>query len=120
MRVVRHGNRLPKEAVDALSLEVFKARLDGALGNLVWWEVSLPMAEGAEPDGLYGPFQPKPLYDSITSLQLCPAINSQNSPCHTTDTDQCCCFYFSFPTSAICIELILQDFHCMYLYLCSY
>ena len=27
------------------SLEVLKARLDGALGNLVWWKVSLPMAE---------------------------------------------------------------------------
>ncbi|GAB0178051.1 hypothetical protein GRJ2_000270400 [Grus japonensis] len=35
MRVVRHWNRLPREAVDAPSLEVFKARLDGALGNLV-------------------------------------------------------------------------------------
>ncbi|KFR13906.1 hypothetical protein N306_05861, partial [Opisthocomus hoazin] len=35
MRVVRHWNGLPREAVDALSLEVFKARLDGALSNLV-------------------------------------------------------------------------------------
>ena len=34
MRVVRHWNRLPREGVDAASLEVFKARLDGALGNL--------------------------------------------------------------------------------------
>ncbi|GAB0193281.1 triadin [Grus japonensis] len=34
VRVVRHWNRLPREAVDAPSLEVFKARLDGALGNL--------------------------------------------------------------------------------------
>ena len=46
MRVVRHWTRLPREAVDAPSLEVFEARLDGALGNLVWWEVSLPMARG--------------------------------------------------------------------------
>ncbi|KFV04165.1 hypothetical protein N340_02412, partial [Tauraco erythrolophus] len=35
LRVVRHWNRLPREAVDAPSLAVFKARLDEALGNLV-------------------------------------------------------------------------------------
>ncbi|KFR04984.1 hypothetical protein Y956_16512, partial [Nipponia nippon] len=35
LRVVRHWNRLPREAVDSPSLEVFKARLDGALSNLV-------------------------------------------------------------------------------------
>ena len=32
MRVMRH-----REAVDAPSLEVFKARLDGALGSLGWY-----------------------------------------------------------------------------------
>ncbi|KFQ99636.1 hypothetical protein N306_04421, partial [Opisthocomus hoazin] len=35
MRVVKHWNRLPREAVAAPSLEMFKARLDGALSNLV-------------------------------------------------------------------------------------
>ncbi|KFQ98205.1 hypothetical protein Y956_04162, partial [Nipponia nippon] len=35
VKVARHWNRLPREAVDAPSLEVFKARLDGALSNLV-------------------------------------------------------------------------------------
>jgi len=44
MRVVRCWNGLPREAVNALSLEVFKARLDGALGNLVQWKLSLPTA----------------------------------------------------------------------------
>jgi len=34
-RVVRHWNRLPREVVAAPSLEVFKARRDGALSNLV-------------------------------------------------------------------------------------
>ncbi|KFV03252.1 hypothetical protein N340_14075, partial [Tauraco erythrolophus] len=34
-RVVRQWNRLAKEVVAAPSLEVFKARLDEALGNLV-------------------------------------------------------------------------------------
>ncbi|KFV60664.1 hypothetical protein N341_04586, partial [Tyto alba] len=35
MRVVRHWPRVPREAVAAPSLEGFKARLDGALGNLI-------------------------------------------------------------------------------------
>ncbi|KFQ59536.1 hypothetical protein N334_13105, partial [Pelecanus crispus] len=35
VRVVRHWNRLPREAADAPSLEAFKVRLDGALANLI-------------------------------------------------------------------------------------
>ncbi|KFQ25891.1 hypothetical protein N332_13551, partial [Mesitornis unicolor] len=35
VRVVRHWHRLPREAVDAPSLKVLKARLDKALGNLL-------------------------------------------------------------------------------------
>ena len=35
VRVVRHWNRLPSEVVDAPSLEELKARLDGAVSNLV-------------------------------------------------------------------------------------
>ena len=34
-RVVTHWNKLPKEVVDAPSLEAFKARVDAALGSLV-------------------------------------------------------------------------------------
>jgi len=39
-------NRLPKEAVDAPSLEAFKARLDVALGSLGRWLVTLHIAGG--------------------------------------------------------------------------
>jgi len=39
---VRCWHRLPREAVDAPSLEVFKAKLDGALGNLIWQLATLP------------------------------------------------------------------------------
>ncbi|KFO72834.1 hypothetical protein N303_09930, partial [Cuculus canorus] len=35
MRVVRHWDRLPREAVDAPSLEVFKVELDEALSSLI-------------------------------------------------------------------------------------
>ena len=45
-RVVMHWNRLPNEVVDAPSLEAFKARLDVALGSLVWWLVTLHIAGG--------------------------------------------------------------------------
>jgi len=35
MRVVKHWNRLPRDVLEAPSLETFKARLDWALSNLV-------------------------------------------------------------------------------------
>ena len=35
MRVLRHWHRLPRDTVDAPSLEVFKVRLDGALSSLI-------------------------------------------------------------------------------------
>ena len=43
MRVVRHWSRLPRDVVDALSLETFKVRLDQSLGNLMelWCPCSL-------------------------------------------------------------------------------
>ncbi|KFQ34858.1 hypothetical protein N332_14507, partial [Mesitornis unicolor] len=34
MSLLRHGNRLPRDAVAAPSLEVFEVRLDGGLSNL--------------------------------------------------------------------------------------
>ncbi|KFP11014.1 hypothetical protein Z169_15558, partial [Egretta garzetta] len=35
LRVVKHWNGLPGEVVETPSLEAFKARLDGALSNLI-------------------------------------------------------------------------------------
>jgi len=53
------------------SLEVFKARLDGALGSLGWYEkgrlVALPVAGGLEIHDPSGPFQPGPFCDSVTN-----------------------------------------------------
>ncbi|KFQ14719.1 hypothetical protein N330_10901, partial [Leptosomus discolor] len=34
-RVIKHWNRLPREVVDSPSLEVFKTRVDVALGDVV-------------------------------------------------------------------------------------
>jgi len=49
---VKHWPRLPREAVAAPSQAVVKARLDGALSNLVWWKMSLLMTGGLEPGDL--------------------------------------------------------------------
>jgi len=35
VRAMRHGDRLPSEIVYVPSLEAFRARLDGAVSNLV-------------------------------------------------------------------------------------
>ena len=69
-RVVMHWNSLPKEVVDAPSLEAFKARLDVALGSLVWWLVTLHRAGGLKLDDHCGPFQPRPFYEIRTSVNL--------------------------------------------------
>ena len=65
--MVTHWNRLPKEAVDAPSLEALKARLDVAPGSLVWWLVTLHIAGGLKLDGHCCPLQPRPFYDSMIS-----------------------------------------------------
>ena len=44
--MVTHWNRLPKEVVDAPSVEAFKARLDVALDSLVRWLATLHIAGG--------------------------------------------------------------------------
>ena len=64
-RLVTHWNRLPKEVVDAPSLEAFKARLDVDLGSLVRWWVTLHIAGELKLDDHCGPFQPRPFYESM-------------------------------------------------------
>jgi len=44
MRLVKHRHRLPREVVDAPSLETFKARLGRALSNLIYLKTSLLVA----------------------------------------------------------------------------
>jgi len=52
MRVVKHWNRLPREAVEAPCLEAFKFRLHGALNNLIRLKRSLLIAGGLNLDDL--------------------------------------------------------------------
>jgi len=68
-RVVKHWNRVPKEAVGVPSLEAFKSRLDVALGSLVWWLVTLRIAGGLKLFDHCGPFQPRPFCDSIQAFE---------------------------------------------------
>lgn len=42
------------------SLELLKVPLDGNLGKLTWWELSLSTAGGLELDGLQDPFPSNP------------------------------------------------------------
>ena len=65
LRVVRPWCRLPREVVNAPTLETFKVRLDGALSNLIQLKMSLLTAGGLDWMALKGPFQPKPYYDSV-------------------------------------------------------
>ena len=72
---MKHWNRLPREVVDAPSLETFKARLDRALSNLIYLKMSLLIAGGVDQMTFKGPFQPKLFYDPIliqTFLSACP------------------------------------------------
>ena len=45
-RVMKPWHKLPREVVDAPSLGTFKARLDGALSNLIQLKMSLLTAGG--------------------------------------------------------------------------
>ena len=74
---MRHWKRLPREAVDAPSLQLFKARLNEALGNLIRWVASLPMEEMLELAGV--PFQSELFYDSLYFTLTVLHINTYDS-----------------------------------------
>jgi len=48
VRVVKHWNRLPREVVEAPSLEMLKVRLNKALSKQVWLKRSLLTAGGLD------------------------------------------------------------------------
>ena len=70
-RVLMCWNRLPREVVAVPFLEAFKARLDVALGSLVWWLATPHTAVGLKLHGHCGPFQPRPFCDSGPSPSHC-------------------------------------------------
>ena len=84
MRVVRPWHRLPRESMAAPSLAVFKARLDGALRNLVWCKVSLLMAGGWNRVIFKIPSNP---YHSVI---LTPVSFCENRPIQHSETDLTC------------------------------
>jgi len=76
-----HWNRLPKEAVDAPSLQAFKARLDVPLGSLGCWLATLHIAgswNGMSIVGLFNPGRSMILW-LCDSMSFCPAHKQQES-----------------------------------------
>jgi len=58
-------------------LEAFKARLDVALGSVVWWLATLHIAGGLKLNDHYGSFQPRQFYDAMkVSYQIPKVCNS--------------------------------------------
>jgi len=80
--VVTQWNGLPKEAVDAPSLEAFKARLDVALSSLVWWLATLHIAGGLNLDGHCGPVQPRPFCDCMILYEVTDRRLERNVEAH--------------------------------------
>ena len=73
---VRHWNRIPRGVVVAPFLEVLKAGLDGGMGPV---DADPAHGRGLELDGFQGPFQPKPLYNSMVQNKVTPNRFSSQS-----------------------------------------
>lgn len=67
VKEVGFWNRLSTQVMVTMSLELFKARLDGVLSSLVVWEVSVLMAGSWTWMVIQGPFQLIPFHDSVKS-----------------------------------------------------
>ena len=65
MRVVRDWKRLPRQVVDAPSLEGFKESLDGALSKCDLVKDVPAHGRGVDSMTFKGLFQPNPLYNSV-------------------------------------------------------
>lgn len=66
MRSVRQWSRFPREAVQSLSLEMFKIWLDTALSNLVWPHCCSCFEQEVGIKTSWAPFQPEWVCDSVT------------------------------------------------------
>lgn len=102
--MVRYWDKLSREVVDALSLEVFKVRLDEALSKLVKWKVSLPKAEKVELHlGLLGPLLTQTtllFYNSISILNL----DFSDSNKHNASVFLCKFFIIIFRGKMLCLS----------------
>jgi len=67
LRVPEPWPRLPREAVESPSLEIFKPHLAAVLCSLFW--VTL-LGQGVGLGDPRGPFQPRPLCDSVIQVTL--------------------------------------------------
>ena len=74
-----HARFISYLAGDAPSLEAFKARLDVALGSLVWWLVTMHIAGGLKLDYHCGPFQPRPFCDSTVEKSVSKSHQSKHA-----------------------------------------
>ena len=78
--MVKPWPRLPREVVDAPSLETFQPRLDRALSTLIQVRMSLLTVGGLGSMASKGPFQPKPFYslsnDGMRSMEVLAVLDT--------------------------------------------